>query len=59
MSSIVSSAAKIVFIVMALAMIGLTAFGIIDPKDFVAAAMMAFTFYFSNKGDSSQQYLGK
>lgn len=32
---------------------------VIDPKDFMVLASMAFTFYFSNKGDSNQPYAGK
>ena len=57
--SILESASKIVFILMALAVIGLTAMGKVDAKDFVILASMAFTFYFSNKGTPQDNYLGK
>ena len=33
--------------------------GKIDPKDFMILASMAFSFYFANKGESSQPYAGK
>lgn len=32
---------------------------IIEPKDFIPLATMTFGFYFANKGDSNQPYLGK
>ncbi len=44
---ILSSASKIVFILITLALIGLTAFRIVDAKDFIVLASMAFAFYFS------------
>ena len=47
MSKIMSSASKIVFILMALAVIILTYVKIIEPKDFIVLASMAFTFYFT------------
>ena len=31
----------------------------IDPKDFMILASMAFSFYFANKGESSQPFGGK
>lgn len=49
MTNILSSASKIVFIMMAAAVIGLTAFGKVDPKDFIILASMAFSFYFAAK----------
>lgn len=57
--NIIESASKIVFISMALAVIGLTFTGTLDPKDFMVLAGMAFSFYFSNKGDTSKEFLGK
>lgn len=57
--NILESASKIVFIAMAFAVIGMTAFGIIDPKDFMMLAAMAFSFYFANKGEPNQPYAGK
>jgi len=59
MKEITKSASKIVFILMALAVVVLTFTGIVEPKDFVGLCLMAFTFYFSNKGDQSQDFLGK
>lgn len=46
MSNILSSAAKIVFVLVAVtACVGLFTH-VIDSKDFMALAMMAFAFYF-------------
>jgi len=56
---ILKSASKLVFVLMAVALMVLTFLGKVDPKDFMTACLMAFTFYFSNKGDSSQPYAGK
>lgn len=57
--TILSSASKIVFILLALsACIGFF-FGLLDPKDFMLLAGMAFSFYFANKGDASQPLAGK
>ena len=56
---IVTSASKIVFILMALATVAGMFFGKIDPKDFMTLASMAFAFYFANKGDPSQPFAGK
>ena len=44
---------------MTLAVIGLTAFGKVEAKDFVVLASMSFSFYFANKGNSNEEYLGK
>lgn len=38
--------AKLCLILVVLAMIGLTSFGIVDAKDFVALAMLIAGFYF-------------
>jgi len=59
MTKILSSASKLVFILMTLAVIGLTAFGKVEAKDFVVLASMSFSFYFANKGNSNEEYLGK
>lgn len=56
---ILNSASKIVFILMAVGATGLTAVGIVDAKDYLMLCGMAFSFYFSNKGDASQPYAGK
>jgi hypothetical protein len=53
------SASKIVFVIMALALCFFTYIKLVDPKDFMAVALMVFTFYFANKGDVSLPYAGK
>lgn len=47
MKQILSSASKIVFILMALALILATFFKIVEAKDFVMLASMSFTYYFT------------
>lgn len=59
MTNVFKSASKIVFILMAIAVIAGLFTKIIDPKDFMVLASMAFTFYFSNKGTKETEYLGK
>lgn len=59
MEEIYTSASKIVFILMAIAVVVLTFIGIVDDKDFMMLAAMAFSFYFANKGDSDKPYGGK
>lgn len=56
--NILTSASKIVFLMMTLAVIALTWVGKVDPKDFMMLASMAFAFYFANKGESAP-YAGK
>jgi hypothetical protein len=50
MSKIYTSASKIVFILMAVAVIVGMFYGKVDAKDFMILASMAFSFYFANKG---------
>lgn len=62
--NILQSASKIVFIMLALGLIILTFMRIVEAKDFMMLTGMAFTFYFSNKGESNPPpgaapYLGK
>lgn len=62
--AILTSASKIVFILMTLAVIAGMFIGKIDPKDFMMLAAMAFSFYFANKGETNPSvgaapYLGK
>lgn len=59
LSKIISSASKIVFILMAIAVVFLTFYGKVDPKDFITLTSMAFAFYFANKGEPSELYAGK
>ncbi len=59
MSKLLSSASKLVFILLTItACVGFF-IGRLEPKDFMALAIAASTFYFSNKGDASQPYAGK
>lgn len=59
MLDLLKSASKIVFILVALsACVGLFV-GKLEAKEFMILASMAFSFYFSNKGDSSQPFAGK
>lgn len=52
--TILKSASRIVFVLMAIAVVILTALGKIDPKDFIALASMAFAFYFTrDRGEIS------
>lgn len=59
MNDILTSASKIVFIVMALGAIAGFFLGYLSENNFMILAGAAFTFYFSNKGDSTQPYAGK
>ena len=59
MKNIISSASKIVFILMAVAVIVGMFYGRVEAKDFMILASMAFSFYFANKGDNSQPFGGK
>lgn len=56
---VLKSASKIVFILMALATIGALFDGKISGDQFLLLAGMAFSFYFSNKGDTGQPFAGK
>lgn len=57
--SILKSASKLVFLLMTMAVIIFTGMRIIEPKDFITLATMAFTFYFANKGSEQNEFLGK
>ncbi len=56
---ILKSASKVVFVLMALATIGALFIGKISGDQFLLLAGMAFSFYFSNKGDTTQPFAGK
>jgi hypothetical protein len=45
--TVLQSASKIVFVLMAVALVGLTAWGKVDAKDFITLCSMAFTYYFT------------
>jgi hypothetical protein len=57
--TIFKSASKLVFILMALATVGALFTGKISGEQFLVLTGMAFSFYFSSKGDASQPYAGK
>jgi NADH:ubiquinone oxidoreductase subunit 2 (subunit N) len=61
MTKILSSASKIVFIMLAVTVCTGFFFGKLESKDFMVLAISAFTFYYANKGtnDPSDTYLGK
>ena len=53
MKTIFNSASKIVFVIIALAVVILTFLKIIDAKDFMMLASMVFTYYFTrDKGEN-------
>jgi len=53
MTNILSSASKIVFILLAVSACAGFFLGKLESKDFMVLAGMAFTFYFSNKGETT------
>lgn len=59
MNTIFSSASKIVFLMMALGVHAALFTGKITGEQYMVLAGMAFTFYFSNKGEASEPYAGK
>lgn len=59
MTNILSSASKIVFLLLAVSACVGFFLGKLEPKDFMVLAGMAFTFYFSNKGEASKPFAGK
>jgi asparagine N-glycosylation enzyme membrane subunit Stt3 len=56
---LLKSASKIVFLILTLSACAGFFLGLLDPKDFMILAGMAFSFYFANKGDENQPYAGK
>lgn len=58
---IFKSASKVVFLLIAITVCGGFIVGILESKDFMVLASMAFTFYFANKGEtnSNKPYAGK
>lgn len=56
---ILQSASKLVFLLMAGAVVAGMFAGKVDPKDFMILAAMAFSFYFANKGENGQPFAGK
>jgi hypothetical protein len=62
---LLQSASKIVFMLMALTVSiaflweVFTGKVTLDAKDFMALVLVAFTYYFTNKGTPTEPYLGK
>ena len=59
MPKILSSASKIVFVLLAVSACVGFFIGKLEPKDFMVLTGMAFTFYFSQKGEASKPFAGK
>lgn len=59
MEKIYTSASKLVFISMAIGVNVALFTGKITGEQYLILASMAFTFYFSHKGNESNDYLGK
>jgi len=59
MEKIITSASKIVFIMMAIGINAALFTGKISAEQYMIVASMAFTFYFANKGNSEEPYAGK
>lgn len=59
MKEVFKSAAKLVFILIAITACAGFFLGKLESKDFMVLAGMAFGFYFSFKGDTAQPYAGK
>ncbi|MFZ5990136.1 MAG: hypothetical protein ACOYWZ_23830 [Bacillota bacterium] len=59
MRELIKSASKIVFIMLAGTSCAAYLIGLMDTKDFMILASMAFSFYFSSKGETTQPYGGK
>lgn len=57
--NILESASKIVFILMALGTVIMAGIGVVESKDFIMLTAMAFSFYFSSKGEATKPFAGK
>lgn len=57
--NILKSASKVVFLIIAITACAGFFTGKLSADNFMILATGAFAFYFSNKGDSSNEYLGK
>lgn len=58
-NTILQSASKLVFVLMALSVVVAMFFNKITGEQFMLLAGMTFTFYFSHKGDKNKPYAGK
>lgn len=59
MLDVLKSASKIVFILMAASTVAAMFTDKISGEQFMNLALMAFAFYFSNKGETGTLYAGK
>lgn len=50
--NIIQSASKIILVMLTVGLIALTFMKIVDPKDFMTATMLVFTYYFSKSAPS-------
>lgn len=57
--AILKSASKIVFLLLTITACGGFFIGVLSPDNFMILAVAAYSFFFAQKGDSNQQYLGK
>lgn len=57
--NILGSASKLVFLMLALTACVSFFMGMLESKDFMLLAGMAFAFYFANKGEPTQPFAGK
>jgi len=58
-ATILKSASKLVFVMIAITVCIGFFFGKLESQDFMVLAMSAFTFYFSNKGNTKEPFAGK
>lgn len=58
MTEFFSSAAKIVFVMVAITACAAFLLGMLEGKDFMALAMMAFAFYFGTPNGSNSNLAG-
>lgn len=59
MTNVLKSASKLVFLILTVTACAGFFIGILESKDFMVLAGMAFGFYFSYKGDNTKEYAGK
>jgi hypothetical protein len=57
--AILKSASKIVFLLLTITACGGFFIGVLSPDNFMILAVAAYSFFFAQKGDPNQQYLGK
>lgn len=59
LSTLLASASKMVFLLLASSACVGFFMGILDPKDFMLLATASFSFYFAHKGSGDGQFGGK